>query len=53
MQWVDGSEDNRKKIRSVEPILNVAEFQFDENNKLENVSALKTNGVLAQNKNYK
>ena len=42
---VDGNEDEKKVIRSVKARLNVAEFQFDENHKLEKVPALQANGV--------
>lgn len=45
VQWVDGNEDEKKVIRSVKSRLNVAEFQFDKNHKLEKVPALLANGV--------
>lgn len=53
VQWVDGNEDKKKVICSVKPRLNVAEFQFDKNHKLEKVPALLANGVTTQNKKYK
>lgn len=59
VQWVDGNENDRKKIRCVNTRLNVAEYEMKNNNDGKNPKPekIKRDGIakelLTKNKNYK